>query len=406
MTGWVLVGLVLGRQAPDLPVRVDLRNTYAQYHLTVCNQSGPLCWDYTLIGLAEYELATQRHEATRLSPGFLSWAATATDSESAAGSNFGRAYRGLTKYGLAPLDLGGNPDSKGQGQSPDGPTLRAAADVGRFDFHWIRFWDTKEELSDEQLEAIESEVADGHPVAVGLRWPNQTSFSSAPSFMLKVPARTEIHDGHCVALVGYVRDQSIPGGGAFLFRNSWGENWADHGYAWMPFGMLRFCINDALSLRLWRPLSPGGSETQTYDAPKLKVEAVHGSSPSAQDMTGFGPSWGESRQLFFAAKEAGQGFTLDVPVEKEATYELRLIVTRAPDYGIFKVEVAGTEPLTVPITIDGAGPGVSRSNPIPCGRYRLKAGTNQIVFTVIGKGPASSGESLGIDSIELVPVSE
>src|SRR5579872_2119732 len=101
-------GFVAGRQ-PSLPARVDLRSTYVDYGLTVCNQRGPLCWDYTVVGLLEYELATQRHERDRLSSGFLSWAASATDSESNAGSNFGRAYRGLEKFGISSLALGGDP---------------------------------------------------------------------------------------------------------------------------------------------------------------------------------------------------------------------------------------------------------------------------------------------------------
>ena len=404
MVAGALFALALSFQAGDLPARVNLRPSYTKYQLTVCNQSGPLCWDYTLVGLAEYEFATQKNKSTRLSPGFLSWAASATDSESGASSNFGRAYRGLERYGLAPLNLGGNPDAQGRGLRPDGSTLRAAAGLGRFDFHWIRFWNNHDDLSDQQLVAIESEIADGHPVAVGMRWPNDSSFSSASPFMLKVPPRDKIFDGHCVALVGYVRAPDLPGGGAFMFRNSWGEGWADHGYAWMPFALLRFCINDALSIRLWKPLSPAASASLTFQASKMNVENVTGDPPRSQDMRPFGPWWSDGQQLFFPANQPGQGFSLDVPVERAGIYEVRLIATRAQDYGTFKVAVAGVQSLTVPTVIDGAGPGVSRSTPIPCGRYPFKAGLNQICLTVTGHGPASTGLFVGIDSVQLVPV--
>ena len=399
----VICGLAINGQALNLPDQVDLRGAFTKYGLTVCNQKGPLCWDYAVVGVAEYELATQRNAATRLSPGFLAWAAAETDSESNAGSNFGRAFRGLEKFGLAPLNLGGNPNSEGRGQTPGQSTLRAAADLGRFDIRWIRFWDNHDELSDEQRTAIETEIADGHPVAVGMRWPIETKFSKADAYVLDVPERDRVFDGHCVALVGYRRDANLPGGGAFLFRNSWGEGWADHGYAWMPFALFDFCINDALSIRVRKPLKAGGFEARQFGAADLPVSTLIGPSPHAQDMEGFGPAWRGSQQLFFQADHVGQGFELAVPVEKAGAYELRLIITRAQDYGTFKVRVAGAETPSVPTIVDGAAPGVSRSNAIPCGRFNMKAGTNEILFTVTGKSSASSGMFIGVDAVQLVP---
>jgi hypothetical protein len=387
-----------------LPTHVDLRKIYDDYGLTVCNQRGPLCWDYTVVGLSEYELATQRHVSERLSPGFLSWSAAATDDESNAGSNFGRAYRGLEKFGLAPLKLGGDPDAQGRGETPDDKTKVAAATIGRFDIHWIRFWNNRDELSAEQLTAIESEIAAGHPVAVGMRWPNRTTFDRNDRYLLNVPPRGKVFDGHCVALIGYKLDANLAGGGAFLFRNSWGENWADHGYAWMPFALLKFCINDALSIRLWNPLIPAGKNAEFIDANKFKVAASSGPDPVIQEMYGFGPTWSGRRQLFFKADESGQSITLEVPVAAAGTYELRLVVTRAQDYGLFSVNMPEAAAASWPVIIDGPGPGVSMSNPIPCGRFKLGKGANKIVLTVIGKGPASQGAYLGLDEIELVPV--
>jgi len=397
----VIASILLIRQATEHPDYVDLRGTFDRHRLTVCNQRGPLCWDYTVVGLAEYEYAVQHNDSVRLSPGFLSWAAKATDSESQAGSNFGRAYRGLKKYGLAPLDLGGDPDDKGNGKAPNDATLRAAADLGRIDVHWIRFWNTQREMSDEELSAIEEDIANGHPVAVGMRWPNQTTFNRA--YVLDVPERNQIFDGHCVALVGYMRRKTLPGGGAFLFRNSWGADWADHGYAWMPFSMLRFCINDALSLRTSKPLPSPGPGTLRFEAEKLDTTGS-AAAPTVQDMSRFGPNWRGRKQLFFAAKKPGEQFCLNVPVDKAGNYQLRLFITRAEDYGQFNVAQVTTGGLTVPIRVDGAGPGVSRSAEVFCGDCDLTEGTTRFLFTVVGKSSASHGMYVGIDAIELVPV--
>lgn len=373
---------------PDLPREVDLRKAYERYGLTVCQQNGPLCWDYTVVGLLEFELAQRRKEATRLSPGFLSWAASATDSESGAGSNFGRAYRGLERYGIAPLSLGGDPDGNGVGSVPDAETLKSASGLGRIEVRWIRFWNNRDRLSPDQLQTIESEIAHGHPVAVGMRWPNRTAFAGA--YMLTVPAPGDVFDGHCVALVGYRVDSTLPGGGAFLFRNSWGDRWADHGYAWMPFELLNICINDSLSVRVEPALTPAGPGTLELKAADLQPKDVRGPIPEVRG--------GRHPQLIFAPGKAGDQFALDLPVEKAGTYELRLVITRAQDYGTFSVKIGDTA-----CSIDGSGPGVSRSNPIPCGKVRLHAGLNRIVISATGHDSASSGLLIGLNTIQLVP---
>lgn len=42
---------------------------------------------------------------------------------------------------------------------------------------------------------------------------------------------------HGMTIVGYHVDPRVPGGGYLIIRNSWGTDWGDHGYAYMPFSM-------------------------------------------------------------------------------------------------------------------------------------------------------------------------
>jgi C1A family cysteine protease len=63
---------------------------------------------------------------------------------------------------------------------------------------------------------------------------------------IPLPIPGQVCDGgHAVCVVGYELSESWPGGGAFIFRNSWGANWAKRqgrfggGYGTLPFAYVR-----------------------------------------------------------------------------------------------------------------------------------------------------------------------
>ena len=105
--------------------------------------------------------------------------------------------------------------------------------------------------------SIEAELALGNPLAVAINLtstfptfhnpdfdpnpipasdPNYQEFGAFP--VIPTPSSTKT-GGHGVVFCGYVIDSSFSseGGGAFILRNSWGSNWADGGYALMPFSV-------------------------------------------------------------------------------------------------------------------------------------------------------------------------
>ena len=55
----------------------------------------------------------------------------------------------------------------------------------------------------------------------------------------------QILGGHAVAVVGY--DDNL-NGGRFICRNSWGTNWGDHGYFYMPYQVIN---NANMSSDFW-----------------------------------------------------------------------------------------------------------------------------------------------------------
>jgi C1A family cysteine protease len=83
-------------------------------------------------------------------------------------------------------------------------------------------------------------------VALGLRWPKVVDVG--PGFVLKTPPPDGVFDGHSIVLVGYADDARQPGGGTFLFRNSFGKAWADGGHARLTYRYVAAYGNDALTL--------------------------------------------------------------------------------------------------------------------------------------------------------------
>ena len=56
----------------------------------------------------------------------------------------------------------------------------------------------------------------------------------AQTGVMTVPAASEsVVGGHCVLMVGYDDSKS-----AALIRNSWGPDWGQGGYFWMPYSIL------------------------------------------------------------------------------------------------------------------------------------------------------------------------
>lgn len=68
----------------------------------------------------------------------------------------------------------------------------------------------------------------------------------------------ESRGGHALLMVGYDDREFIGEGAAkapnpryqhFIFRNSWGEKWGDHGYGYIPY---KYILNPALAFDFWK----------------------------------------------------------------------------------------------------------------------------------------------------------
>lgn len=80
------------------------------------------------------------------------------------------------------------------------------------------------------LEEVKGCLASGYPIVFGFMvFPNLDEVGS--DGILTMPPRNTMPDGgHAVLLCGYNDDKKL-----FLVRNSWGPDWGEGGYFWMPY---------------------------------------------------------------------------------------------------------------------------------------------------------------------------
>lgn len=100
-----------------------------------------------------------------------------------------------------------------------------AAYTAALDFQLVRA--TRIAMDTQSLRAA---IASGAPVVAGFRcFENLYDNMVRSTGVIQMPAGIDI-GGHCVLFVGYDDDKKL-----FKFRNSWGSDWGDKGYGYLPY---------------------------------------------------------------------------------------------------------------------------------------------------------------------------
>ena len=228
--------------AEDTQGNVDLRPIFANWPLPLRSQ-GPrnTCSVLTVAGALEYALASQQRHPTQLSVEFLNWASNDVTRSGQDGSFFSDLWTGFEKYGTCaetdmPYQARFDPKLR-----PNEFALQHAAELRRAGLHchWIKLWDVKTGLSDSEFAEIKKVLRQQWPVCGGFRWPRQERWTDG---VLQMAPPEGVYDGHSVLLVGFRDDPKLPGGGAFLIRNS-GKGMPDSA---MSYEYVRAYMNDAL----------------------------------------------------------------------------------------------------------------------------------------------------------------
>ena len=133
----------------------------------------------------------------------------------------------------------------------------------------------------------------------------------------------------------------------------------------------------------------------------MPIKMVDGVSTAVHDMAHYGGhQWSNDRYLFVDASNEGTGITFNLPISTTARYALDLYLTRYFDFGILQLTLDGKK---YGALIDLYAPQATPTGRIPLGGFDLSAGTHELGFRVVGKNPASTKYSFGLDCLTLTP---
>lgn len=193
------------------------------------------CVAFAATALFEYH---RQPAAERHSEQFLYWACKQRDGLPDTEGTFVETARavlaaaGLCRHATWPYSdvlIPGN-----EGHHP--PPAAAAPEAARFTHP------DGERLAAHDPAALCRALDDRRPVVVGVETFRHWDFPNVQeNGEIAMPLPNELPDGgHALVLVGYELREGIPGGGRFMFRNAWGEEWAARGQFGPGYGTLYF----------------------------------------------------------------------------------------------------------------------------------------------------------------------
>ncbi|MBN2021677.1 MAG: DUF2961 domain-containing protein [Pirellulales bacterium] len=122
-----------------------------------------------------------------------------------------------------------------------------------------------------------------------------------------------------------------------------------------------------------------------------------------QNLTDHGAGkWDNDDQLWWTRAKPGDRLTLVVPVEKDGTYRIDALMTKARDYAIVQYYLDGKR---LGDRIDLFDPHVVPTGPVTLGQAKLAAGPHQLAVEIVGANPEAVKQYMfGLDRVALVPV--
>lgn len=216
------------------------------------------CVAHACAAVREVLLGPDASTAADLSEQFLYWACKEKDNWPGEGTYIKVAMEVLQAQGVCPEPVWPYNPRKVAGNEGQGPAPAAAPEAA------AAYKIAKGELLQARwVDSMKQTLAAGKPVAFAVPvyryWLTEPAKSTGD---VRLPLSNEqTIGGHAMAMVGYQDDPSVPGGGYFMIRNSWGDTWAKDselgaGYARLPYQFISQFGRSAYSATVAAPPKP------------------------------------------------------------------------------------------------------------------------------------------------------
>jgi hypothetical protein len=121
-----------------------------------------------------------------------------------------------------------------------------------------------------------------------------------------------------------------------------------------------------------------------------------------QKMGHFRGTWSNDNHLWWTGAKLKDRLEIAVPIERAGRYAVRVVLTKARDYGIVRMSLGG-QPASEPI--DLYNPDVVNTDPIPLGDFQLDAGQAKLVVEIVGANDkAVPAYMFGLDQVLVEPL--
>ena len=144
----------------------------------------------------------------------------------------------------------------------DEPAAFLYAFAERFrSIRYIRF-DGRNSTGPETLATVKSLLDAGFPSVFGFSVPSSISRDGDIPYR---PTFDTIQGGHAVVAVGYDDQRVSSTRGSLQVRNSWGRDWGEDGYGWLPYAY----VEEQLAADFWSVVSDEWLDSDEFLRPRL-----------------------------------------------------------------------------------------------------------------------------------------
>ena len=173
------------------------------------------------------------------------------------GANLRTTWKAIVRFGAPPEDVWPY-DAARMDEEPDAFTYAFARDLETLSY--IRL-DPRGQPGHETLRTMKSFLAAGFPCVFGFSV--STSLTKEPD----IPSPTifdTLLGGQAVVAIGYNDNRRVHAHkGGLLIRNSWGPQWGDQGYGWLPY----VYVEKGFASDFWTVLKPSWLASGEFGRP-------------------------------------------------------------------------------------------------------------------------------------------